>query len=41
MVNLNDKLKKIYNKYKTDENPPVPLEMIKEFLELDGVHLDE
>lgn len=37
MLNLNEKLLDIYMVYKNHENPPVPLETIKEFLELEGV----
>lgn len=38
---LNDKLKNIYQTYKDQENPPVPIEIIKEYLELCGVKLDD
>lgn len=34
-------LKKTYDQYKNDENPPIPLEEIKEYLELEGVELEE
>ena len=36
-----DKLKTIYKTYKDDENPPVPIKEIKEYLELSGVELEE
>jgi hypothetical protein len=38
---LNDKLKDIYMTYREYENPPVPLDAIKEYLELVGVNLSE
>lgn len=38
---FNDKLKSIYQTYKDDENPPVPISKIKEYLKLSGVELDE
>jgi hypothetical protein len=41
MNNLNDKLKDIYLTYKDDVNSPVPLDIIKEYLELSGVEIDE
>ena len=36
-----DKLKDIYRRYKDEENSSVPVEDIKEFLELSGVPLEE
>ncbi len=41
MLNLNEKLKDIYMTYRDHENPPVPLKAIREYLELEGVELDE
>ena len=41
MPNLNEKLKDIYITFKDVENPPVPLEIIREFLELEGVLMDD
>ena len=41
MSTLNEKLLDIYITYKDDINPPVPLETIKEYLELEGVLTDE
>ncbi len=41
MLNLNEKLKDIYMTYRDQDNPPVPLDAIKEYLELEGVELDE
>ncbi|UTB33891.1 MAG: hypothetical protein NKF70_06800 [Methanobacterium sp. ERen5] len=41
MSSLNDKLKDIYLTFKDDANPPVPIDIIKEFLELEGVLLDD
>lgn len=38
---FNDKLKSIYQTYKDDENPPVPINKIREYLKLSGVKLDE
>jgi len=38
---LKDKLLAIYLNYKDKENPPVPLELIREYLELSGVKLDD
>jgi hypothetical protein len=35
-----DKLLGIYLNYKYRKNPPVPLELIREYLELSGVNLD-
>jgi hypothetical protein len=37
---LEDKLLAIYLNYKDKKNPPVPLELIREYLELFGVNLD-
>lgn len=41
MSKLNDKLKDIYQTYKDHDNPPVPVQKIKEYLQLSGVSLDE
>lgn len=41
MIKLNKKLIDIYNTYKDHENPPVPLKTIKEYLELEGISLNE
>jgi len=41
MPSLNEKLLDIYMTFKDDINPPVPLETIKEYLELEGVLSDE
>jgi len=41
MSNLNEKLLDIYITYKNHENPPVPLDTIKEYLELEGIILDK
>lgn len=41
MYSLNEKLKDIYLTYKDHKNPPVPLDTIKEYLELEGVSLDD
>ena len=41
MLSLNEKLLDIYITYKDNENPPVPIETIKEYLELEGVLTDE
>jgi len=38
---LNCLLKKVYYCYKEDINPPVPIEIIKEFLELEGIVLGD
>jgi hypothetical protein len=38
---LDKKLKAIYDQYKDQKNPPVPVKKIKKFLELEGVPLDE
>lgn len=34
-------LKKAYNRYKNDPKSPVPINKIKEYLELKGVLIDE
>lgn len=41
MPNLNEKLIDIYNTYKDDENPPVPIKKLEEYLKLEGILLDE
>lgn len=41
LSSLNDKLKDIYMTYRDDINSPLPLDVIKEFLELEGVVLEE
>jgi hypothetical protein len=41
MSNLNEKLKDIYMTYKDNKNPPVPIETIKEYLELEGISLED
>jgi hypothetical protein len=38
-LELNEILKKAYNRYKDDPNPPVPLGTIKEYLELEGIEV--
>lgn len=38
---LNKLLKKAYNRYKNDSKPPVPINHIREYLELEGIPLDE
>jgi hypothetical protein len=38
---LNNLLKKAYHRYKDDPDPPVPLKTIKEFLEFEGIPLEE
>jgi LEA14-like dessication related protein len=38
---LTKKLKDIYTTFKNQSNPPVPIQDIKEFLELEGVELNE
>lgn len=38
---LTDKLLDIYITYKDDENSPVPLDTIKEYLELEGISLED
>jgi hypothetical protein len=40
-VELNEILTKAYHQYKDESNPPVPLATIKEFLELEGINLDD
>ncbi len=40
-MGLNDKLKDIYQTYKDEKNPPVPVKEIKEYLKLFGVELEE
>ena len=39
MSSLNEKLKDIYITYKDVANPPVPIDIIKKYLELEGVLL--
>ena len=41
MSTLNEKLFDIYITYKDHVNPPVPINTIKEYLELEGFSLDE
>ena len=41
MSGLNDKLKDIYQTYKDQKNPPVPVKKIKEYLKLSGVSLED
>jgi hypothetical protein len=38
---LNKLLKEAYHRYKDDSDPPVPLDTIKEFLEFEGISLEE
>ncbi|WP_048203989.1 hypothetical protein [Methanobacterium formicicum] len=38
---LNDVLKRSYIFWKDDPCPPVPLDLIKEYLELEGVSLED
>lgn len=38
---LDKKLKAIYNQYKNQKNPPVPVKTIKKQLELEGVKMDD
>lgn len=38
---FNDLLQQVYNQYKGYKNPPIPLLEIKEYLELEGVNLEE
>jgi len=38
---LNNILKKAYFYYKDDINPPVPIEIIKEYLKLEGIVLGD
>ncbi|MDI9435695.1 MAG: hypothetical protein QM396_06785 [Euryarchaeota archaeon] len=40
-TSLVEKLKDIYKTYKDHENPPVPVEKIREYLELSGVDIEE
>jgi len=40
-MTLSEKLKDIYVTYKDDEDPPVPVDSIKELLELLGVPLED
>ena len=37
---LNDILKEAYNLYKNESKPPIPLEIIKEFLDLEGIAVE-
>ena len=37
MSRLNEKLYDIYMTFKDQKNPPVPIETIKEYLELEGI----
>jgi len=41
MTSLNEKFYDIYMTFKDHKNPPVPIETIKEYLELEGVLLDD
>lgn len=41
MSKLDKKLLDIYMTYKDHDNPPVPLDIIKEFLELEGISIDD
>ena len=41
LSSLNDKLKDIYFTYKDEIKPPVPINDIKKFLELEGVFLED
>lgn len=41
MSRLNENLKDIYLTYKDQKNPPVPIDTIKEYLELEGVSLED
>lgn len=38
---LNKVLKKVYYTYKDDNNPPIPIELIKEYLAPEGVNLED
>lgn len=38
---LKNLLSKAYKSWKDDPNPPIPLITIKEFLELEGISLDD
>lgn len=40
MSNLDEKLYDIYLTYKDHENPQVPIDTIKEYLELQGISLE-
>lgn len=41
MSSLNEKFYDIYRTFKDHKNPPVPIDTIKEYLELEGVFLDD
>ena len=41
MSTLNEKLYDIYMTFKDHDNPPVPISTIKEYLELEGVTLED
>jgi hypothetical protein len=41
MSSLNEKFYDIYMTFKDHKNPPVPIETIKEYLELEGVLLND
>lgn len=38
---LNNLLIKAYYRYNDDENPPVPINIIKKFLKLEGIDLEK
>lgn len=38
---FNTVLKKAYNEYRDHPDPPVPLKLIKEYLEDEGIFVDE
>jgi hypothetical protein len=38
---LNKLLKQAYDQYKDVKNPPVPIEEIKEYLELEGIEIEK
>lgn len=38
---LNELLRKAYQRYINDPNPPVPVATIKEYLELEGIPLED
>ena len=38
---LNKLLKKAYKRYQNHDKPPIPLEIIKEYLEYEGIRVDE
>lgn len=40
MSKLNEKLIDIYYTFKDYDNPPVPIETIKEYLKLEGISLE-